>query len=71
MGTAKTMLKYFKNEILTKGKKMSYRKLYGSRFFFKEFTVYEKLRYNINLLENTEFNLAKNLDVCVGGRKKP
>lgn len=39
MGTAKTMLKYFKNGILTKGKKMSYRKLYGSRFSFKEFTV--------------------------------
>lgn len=36
---------------------------------FKEFTVYEKLRYNINLLENTEFNLAKNLDVCVRKKK--
>lgn len=49
---------------------MSYRKLYGSCFFFKEFTVYEKLRYNINLLENTEFNLAKNRDVCVRKKNK-
>lgn len=45
---------------------MSNRKLYGSCFFFKEFAVYDKLRYDINLLENTEFNLAKNLNICVG-----
>lgn len=32
-------------EILTKGKKMSYRKLYGSCLFFKEFTIYNKLKY--------------------------
>lgn len=38
---------------------MSHRKWYGSQFFFKEFTVYDKLRYDIDLLENTEFTLVK------------
>ena len=50
--------KISKIKVLTKGKKMSYRKLYGSCLFFKEFTIYNKLEYKTLIYqEKIELNL--------------
>lgn len=52
------ILKISKIKVLTKGKKMSYRKLYGSCLFFKEFTIYNKLEYKTLIYkEKIEINL--------------